>query len=212
MHQSAFEHMAHCVKAYAPTDRPIRVVDLGSRNLRGRSQTHRPLLDNYDCEYIGVDISEGANVDVVMRKPYRLPVRSKSVDIVLSGQAFEHIPFFWVTMTEIARILKPNGHAFVIAPSRGHPHGSPDCWRFYPDSMRALAAWSGLELREASTDFPPRSGSTRRHNYAAIDAETYWGDTVGVFRKPARHRRVATSVVRRVTAMWGNRLRPVDPS
>ena len=211
MHQSAFDHMAHCVKAYARTDEPIRVVDLGSRNVRGQSRTHRELFDHDKCEYIGVDIIDGANVDVVMRQPYRLPLRSNSIDVVLSGQAFEHIPFFWVTMSEVARILRPNGHAFIIAPSRGHPHGAQDCWRFYPDGMRALAAWSGLELREASTDFPPREGSTRRHNYAAIDPVVYWGDTVGVFRKPAR-RQVATSVVRRVTAMWGNRLRNIDPN
>ena len=168
MHQSAFDHMAQCVKEYVPTTGRLRIVDVGSRQVKNQARTHRELFDSYDCEYIGVDIVKGPNVDVVMTKPYRLPLRSNSADVVLSGQAFEHIPFFWVSMTEIARVMKPNGHAFITAPSRGHVHGAQDCWRFYPDGMRALAAWSGLELLEAFTDFPPtKSVDTRRHDYSA---------------------------------------------
>jgi ubiquinone/menaquinone biosynthesis C-methylase UbiE len=45
-----------------------------------------------------------------MAKPYRLPLRSNSVDVVVSGQAFEHIPFVWVSITEIARVLRRGGH------------------------------------------------------------------------------------------------------
>ena len=210
MHQSAHDHMARCLKEYLPTTGGLRIVDLGSRQVRKRARTHRDLLDSYDCEYIGVDIVKGANVDVVMTKPYRLPVRSNSADAVLSGQAFEHIPFFWASMTEIARVLKPNGHAFITAPSRGHVHGGQDCWRFYPDGMRALAAWSGLELLEVFTDFPPKAGASRFLDYSAIEPATYWGDTVGVFRKPADYPRVRMAVARSLTTAWANRLGGLD--
>jgi SAM-dependent methyltransferase len=209
MHPSAFEQMALCVKEYLPpTTGRLRVVDLGSRNLRERRRTHRELFEGH--EYIGLDIVKGANVDLVMRKPYRIPLRSNSADVVVSSQVFEHIPFVWVSMAEIARVLKPTGYAFIIAPSRGHRHGSPDCWRFYPDSMRALAAWSGLELLEAFTDFPPVRADSIFLNYAAIDPESYWGDTVGVFRKPARNKRLRMAVVRSLTKRWANHLGGID--
>jgi SAM-dependent methyltransferase len=204
MHPSAFEHMAQCIKEYVPTTGRLRVVDVGSRNLRSRKPTHRELFESYDAEYIGVDIVMGPNVDLKMTRPYRLPFRANSTDVVVSSQVFEHIPFMWVSMIEIARVLKPNGYAFIIAPSRGHRHGSPDCWRFYPDGMRALAVWSGLELCEASTDFPPHVGSTVRFNYSAIDPAEYWGDAVGVFRKPTGYPRVRTAIVRSVVTTWGN--------
>ena len=146
---------------------PLRIVDLGSRISSNQHRTHRELFDHDDHEYIGVDVLDGPNVDVVMTKPYSIPVRSNSADLVISGQTFEHIPFMWASILEITRVLKPGGHAFITAPSRGHIHNVQDCWRFYPDGMRALAAWSRLELREAFTDFPPRvthavSSTTRR--------------------------------------------------
>jgi hypothetical protein len=34
---------------------------------------------------------------------------------VVSGQAFEHIEFIWLTILEIARVLKTNGLAVIIA-------------------------------------------------------------------------------------------------
>jgi SAM-dependent methyltransferase len=107
----------------------------------------------------------------------------------MSGQVFEHIPFPFASMLEIARVLKPGGLFFMTVPSRGHRHSTYDLWRYYPDSMRALAAYAGLELLQAHTDFPPRLDGGDRHDYAAIDHQYhYWGDTVGVFRRPRRRR------------------------
>ncbi len=191
MHRSAYEQMELCIKEYLPVEGPVegpvdgfasgayRVVDLGSRISGKQTRTHRALLAGHRIDYFGVDVQDGPNVDAVMTKPYRIPARSNSADVVLSGQAFEHIPFFWASMLEIARILKPGGHAFITAPSRGHVHDAQDCWRYYPDGFRALAAHSRLELLEAYTDFPPRKGIW--HDYRAIDRKAaYWGDSVGV--------------------------------
>ncbi len=197
--------MELCVREYMPTEGRHRVVDLGSRISPNQALTHRDLLTGRDVEYVGVDVQDGPNVDRVMKKPYRIPVRSASADFVFSGQAFEHIPFFWASMLEIARILRPGGHAFITAPSRGHVHDAQDCWRYYPDGYRAMAAFSGLELREAYTDFPPKKGIW--HQYGEIDARyAYWGDSVGVFRKTGTYPRLRLFVVREVTLLWANRV------
>jgi SAM-dependent methyltransferase len=212
MHQSAFDHMARCVEKYVPASGSLLVVDVGSRvpqtaRKRENRLTHRELFERDGCEYIGVDIANGRNVDVVMKKPYRLPFASNSIDVVVTSQVFEHVPFVWVSMLEIARVLRPDGHAFAIAPSRGHVHGGQDCWRLYPDGMAALAAWSGLELREASTDFPPRLGQTHRLDYSAVAPTEYWGDTVAVFRKTRHYPRLRLAAVRPVMRLWANHLR-----
>lgn len=205
MHPSAYAHMARCIQRYLPSDKPYRVVDLGARRVQRQPRTFRELLQRYEHVYIGVDIKAGPNVDLVMRKPYSIPVPSGSIDVVLSGQTFEHIPFPWVSMLEIGRILKPGGYLFVTAPSRGHPHGPLDCWRYYPDGFRALAAFSGLDVVEAQTDFPPRVNG-RRHDYSAIDTESaYWGDTVGVFRKSPSYPTWPTAAVRKLIVWWANR-------
>ena len=99
--------------------------------------------------------------------------------MAISGQAFEHVDFFWASFLEIARVIKPGGLVFLIAPSRGPEHRYPvDCWRFYPDGYRALSRWAGLFLVEVHTDWEPSS-----------DPESaQWGDTVGVFAKPQPRR------------------------
>ena len=75
------------------------------------------------------------------------------MDVIISGQAFEHIEFFLLTWLGMVRVLKPRGLVFLIAPSRGPEHRfAVDCWRFYPDGYRALAKYGGLELVEVSTD------------------------------------------------------------
>ncbi len=209
MHQSAYDHMALCVETYMPTDRRYRVVDLGSRLSPGQRLTHRGLLADRDIDYFGMDVQTGNNVDCVMRRPYRIPVASNSADVLISGQVFEHIPFVWASMLEIARVLKPQGYAFITAPSRGHQHSTYDCWRYYPDAFRALAAYSCLSLKETYTDFPPTNGG--RHDPAGIDnSKSYWGDSVGVFQKPAKYPRARMIVVRNVTVWWANRIRDLE--
>ena len=198
--------MALCVERYMPKDRKHRVVDFGGRTSPRQTVTHRELLREHDCDYTAVDIREGGNVDLVMEKPYRVPLPSNSADVILAGQVFEHVRFFWASMLELARILKPGAYLFVTVPSRGHVHATYDCWRYYPDGLRAMAAFAGLELCEAHTDFPPIRGR-RKHDFAAIDTENYyWGDSVGVFRKPRRYPSRRIALVRAVNRWWANRI------
>ena len=203
MHPSAHAHMALCVERYLEKDKHYDIVDLGSRLSRKHTLSHRDLLVGHDFTYTGVDIRGGANVDRVMEKPYRIPVRSGSADVVMTGQAFEHIPYFWASFLEIARVVKPGGYVFLTAPSRGHVHSVYDCWRYYPDGFRALARFAKLELLEAHTDFPP-AGRYRRLDYGAADPDKYWGDSVGVFQKPSRYPSLKMAIVRELHVRYAN--------
>jgi SAM-dependent methyltransferase len=171
MHVSSYEHMTQLVGHYLRPEQPLQVLDIGSYDVNG---TYRPLLSAPKWQYIGVDLSAGPNVDVVLTSPYRFPFPGKFADLIVSGQAFEHTEFFWLTWLEMVRVLKPGGLIFLLAPSRGPEHRYPvDCWRFYPDGYRALATFGTLELVEVHTDW---------HEHADPGSAP-WGDTVGVFRK-----------------------------
>lgn len=159
--------------------------------------------------YTGVDVRPGANVDRVMTAPYRVPVKSSSADVVLSGQAFEHIPFFWASMLEIARVLKPGGLAFVTAPRAATPTTPRTAGGTTPTASARWPPTASTDLREAYTDFPPAEGI--RHAYRAIDAKhAYWGDSVGVFQKPRNQPRLTMALVRATTLWWANRVGGVD--
>lgn len=205
MHQSALDHMRYCADTFIDENKRVQIVDFGSRAVVGQKLTHRVIFDGRNCDIIGVDLEAGKNVDLVMKKPYSIPLRSSSADIVISGQVFEHIPFFWVSFLELARLVKPGGYIFLTAPSRGHVHNNPyDCWRFYPDGYKSLAKFSGLELRYVHTDFPPQQAN-RRYDYAAVPANKYWGDSVGVFQKTGNRNTIRLAVIRALLKWWANR-------
>ena len=156
------ENMARCVRWYAAAPAG-KVVDLGAMNVNG---SYRELFGK-DVDYVGVDLEAGPGVDVVLSDVYKLPFDDESVAAVLSGQMLEHCGQFWTVFTEIARVLKREGLAFIIAPSSGPVHRYPvDCYRFYPDSFQALADWAGLRLVHSWTD-----------------ERGPWRDIVGVFQK-----------------------------
>ncbi len=172
MHESSYLHMQRLAAQHLSSRPPGRVFDIGAMDVNG---SYRPIFEALGWRYTGCDIAPGPNVSTVLQSPYVFPWKSGSADLIVSGQAFEHIEFFWLTMLEIARVVRPGGLVFLIAPSRGPEHRYPvDCWRFYPDGYRSLAAWSGLSLVEASTDWEP----------APQEDSAPWGDTVGVFSKP----------------------------
>lgn len=173
MHPSSMDLMENMWKKYRK-DEYKNVLDVGSLCVRAKKgQAKEPKIYKRffeDLDYKGLDIKKGFNVDIVCEDPYVFPIEEESYDVVISGQAFEHIEFFWLTFDEMARVLKPGGLMILIAPSQGKYHAYPvDCWRFYKDSMPALAKWSGLELLECSVD------SKCKHSH--------WADCCGVFTK-----------------------------
>lgn len=173
MHLSSLEHVERLVAKYLTTKTSIEIMDIGSYDVNG---SYKRFFSQPGWHYVGVDVAAGPNVDVVLSSPYRLPFKSHSVDVIVSGQAFEHVEFFWLTWLEMVRVLKPGGLIFLLAPSRGYEHRHPqDCWRFYPDGYQALANYGGLALREVQTDWEP---------HADPDSAP-WGDTVGVFQQAA---------------------------
>jgi hypothetical protein len=127
---------------------------------------YRPLFDRPGWRYEGADIAPGPNVDVVLDDPYRwnLPDADYSYDLVISGQAFEHIQFFWLTWMEMVRVFKPGRADLPAGAGRAGPeHRHPvDCWRFYQDGIRALGEYGDVRVLEATTRRGNRLGRHHR--------------------------------------------------
>lgn len=177
---------------------PLLILDLGSLDVNG---SYRELFDVSPWLYRGVDMAEGENVDIVLEDPYDWKtIRSNSVDALISGQAFEHIEFFWITMLEIERVLRPGGICCIIAPSGGAEHRYPvDCWRFFADGFAALGRFARLDVVEAFTQWKPDS------RYA--DLSNSWRDSVLICRKEslsllsAWRRRILRGILHKISIM-----------
>jgi SAM-dependent methyltransferase len=171
MHASSMENMRDLRDRFCSG--PMRVLDIGSADVAGGC--YRDLFSGPGCEYLGADLARAPNVDVVLASPYELPFEAGSFDLVISGQTLEHVPQFWRSFAEMARVSR--SLVFLIVPSAGPIHRYPvDCYRFLPDSMQALAEFAGWNLVESY-----------------VDEREPWRDLVGVFSlgspPPARPRR-----------------------
>jgi SAM-dependent methyltransferase len=177
MHLSSMINMEKFRDRYLADRRsePLDILDLGSTDIHG---CYRPLFENASWKYTGVDLGPGPNVDIVLKDAYNWrEVRSNSMDLLISGQVLEHVEFFWITLLEISRVLRPGGIACLIAPSSGPEHRYPvDCWRFYPDGLRALARFARLECLEAFTNWEDMGDPS----------SDPWHDSVLILRKPVR--------------------------
>jgi SAM-dependent methyltransferase len=82
-----------------------------------------------------------------MLDEYEIPAADQTFDVVLAGNVIEHVRRPWRWLPELARVAKPGGKVILVAPISWPYHPAPyDCWRIYPDGMRALCDEAGLEV------------------------------------------------------------------
>jgi SAM-dependent methyltransferase len=149
-----------------------RILDVGSMNVNGSLREAAPPT----ASYIGVDVTPGRGVDLVLEDPYRLPFVDAEFDLIVSASCFEHAEFFWETFLEMCRIVKPTGFIYLSVPSIGPYHMHPvDCWRFHPDAGLALANWS---IRKR---YPRRL----IESFQLPPLNDVWTDFVAVFGEPS---------------------------
>ena len=98
------------------------MLDLGGGDVNG---SYRDVFDGPQFAYLGADLAPAEGVSVVLDNPYRFPLDDASIDIVASGQMFEHCEFFWLAFAGMVRVVKPSGFVFLIAPAAGAIHRYP---------------------------------------------------------------------------------------
>ena len=175
MHLTAMKNAKDFFGVYGGRFGSGKVLDVGSQNVNGSLKDVCP----NQLTYTGVDFVQAAGVDVVMTDPYLLPFPSEYADIVVSSSCFEHSEMFWLLFLEIMRVLKPAGLFYLNAPSNGPFHRHPcDCWRFYPDSGRALVQWAQRNDINACL----------LESYTSLQEEEGWNDYVAVILKDAFNR------------------------
>lgn len=199
MHQSSYLKMEWFKKNYLQERKKeeIKILDIGSCDMGG---SYRPIFSEEKWLYTGMDMVQGANVDVVVEDCYNWKeIESSAYDVVISGQAFEHMPYFWLVMEEIKRVLKQDGICCIIAPSGGEEHRCPvDCYRFYTDGMIALADYVQMNLLYAFT------GEGYRDDGKDIfrDNQGVWHDSILIAQKGNRYRRHDSQNSMKVV-VWG---------
>lgn len=114
--QLDFFAMAHL---FFPNHFEGRVIDIGSLDINGGP--HRNISPR---EYVGVDLAEGPNVNLVSRgEDVDLP--SGHFDVAMSSECFEHNPNWRDTFRNMYRLTRPGGLVVFSCATWGRPeHGT----------------------------------------------------------------------------------------
>lgn len=171
MHKSSMLKMEYFKETYLNPNDYLKILDVGSFDKTG-DYNYSMILNEENWTYHGLDLRKGNNVDIIVENPYDWQeVEDESYDVVITGQALEHIEFFWITLEQINRVLKPGGFCCIIVPSAGPVHKNPyDCYRFQDDGVKALAEYIKLKVIEYGTTDASNSNP--------------WFDSYVIARKP----------------------------
>jgi SAM-dependent methyltransferase len=111
------------------------------------------MMTHEDIQWDTLDIYDSPNLTYPKSETYSFPISDNTYDIVISGQVIEHVAKIWRWMPELARVTKPVGLVITVNPSSWPFHEAPiDCWRMYPDGMKALCEDAGLLIEQSFSD------------------------------------------------------------
>jgi SAM-dependent methyltransferase len=144
MHKNSTRLFEHYAKPFFKPG--MRVLEIGPDR---EPSTYRSLLDGEFAAWDTLDAFPRTDVSLtyLAESEYDFPVPADSYDIVFSAQVIEHVRKIWRWMPELSRVCRPGGLVVTINPVSWHYHESPvDCWRIYPEGMRALSDDAGLDV------------------------------------------------------------------
>lgn len=113
-----------------------RVIEVGPD---GPPSSLQQSVGDSSIQWESVGLDAGAALTYAVTDEYSYPLDSDIADIVVAANVMEHVRKPWVWIRELARICKPGGYVITINPVSWPFHEYPvDCWRAYPDGMKAL--------------------------------------------------------------------------
>jgi ubiquinone/menaquinone biosynthesis C-methylase UbiE len=144
-----------------------RVLEIGPDAF---PSSYESLVNDSSIIWETTDISDRGSMTYPNAGEYSFPVSDDSYDVVLTGQVIEHVKKIWVWVKELARVCKKGGHVIIINPVSWPFHEVPvDCWRIYPDGMKALL--EDTSLRVVASQFESLEAPGHKRYLPGISAE-----------------------------------------
>lgn len=117
-----------------------------------------------------VDLATRPGMTHRAKNEYEFPIADGSYDLVLSGQVLEHVRKPWRWLPELARVCRAGGHVITISPVSWPYHEAPvDCWRIYPEGLRALHEEARLDVTALHCESLEKNGFLPRWPRPASD-------------------------------------------
>ena len=159
------------------------ILEIGSRARSGN--TLRDLMPAH-LDYVGLDIIEGPNVDVIgdaHQLSHHFP--AGLFDAIFAVSVVEHILMPWKLALEMNRVMAMGGLGY-LATHQGWPlHDAPwDFWRFSDKAWLSLFNQAtGFEIIEAAMGEPASVVARRWHPTVDFGSQPVYLSSVVLFRK-----------------------------
>src|SRR4051794_39433212 len=123
----------------------LEVVDVGCG-----ARPYEPIFEPFAGHYLGVDAVPGPRVDVVAPAE-ALPLEDSSFDVAVCSQVLEHVNDPELCVSEIRRVLRPGGVAFLSTHGVAAYHPNPqDLWRWTHAGLERVfnnaGEWTSIDV------------------------------------------------------------------
>jgi SAM-dependent methyltransferase len=121
----------------------LRVLEVGPDH----PSTLRGLVADASLRWETIDLYPHPDLTYTASSEYSFPVPDDTYDVVVATNVLEHVRKIWVWIKELSRVCRPGGHVITVNPVSWPYHEIPiDCWRAYPEGMKALYEEGGLDV------------------------------------------------------------------
>ncbi|MDD2471507.1 MAG: class I SAM-dependent methyltransferase [Dehalococcoidales bacterium] len=175
------ERLAKKLLSHAPSGQAGVFLDIGC----GRGVITRFLAENYNGEFIGIDIDQDeleaaksqpgpAQIKYQVADARSLPFEERAFDVVIAFGVLHHIPDWYKAITEIGRVLKVGG-VFITAEL------------VYPEWVTRMDATSSIKFGIYDLDTVKLVRMLQDEGFITLHKEEtgrlLWRDFQGVFEK-----------------------------
>lgn len=160
MAHASQRHFCNRVKyKYEQFFKDARVLDCGSLDING---SNRDLFE--DCNYTGIDLGEGKNVDIVS-SIHQFYAADSTYDTIISTECFEHDMHYAESLRNIVRMLRSGGLFLFTCATTGRPeHGTtrtstddapllPEGWNDYYKNLTEQDIREVLDIEDTFSEF-----------------------------------------------------------
>lgn len=117
-HASQRNYLASVKRLHPKHFKQVSVLDVGSCDINGNNREFFELTD-----YIGVDVTEGLNVDIAC--PVHLWESDRVFDVVISTECLEHDMHYPASLVAMIKRLRSGGLFIMTCATTGRPeHGT----------------------------------------------------------------------------------------
>jgi SAM-dependent methyltransferase len=176
------------VRAFVAAHAPklgLNILEIGSRLPHADAwwANNRTLVP--EASWIGIDIQEGLNVDMVCdAEQLRRSFAASSFTGVLCSEVLEHVRYPHLVLRACNDVLMRDGHLVVTTPFAFPEHNFPsDYWRFTREGLRVLledASFEDILVGYSATHFNVRLDD---HGEGLINPRTMPYHTFAIARK-----------------------------